>query len=84
MSFGDGNLHEKLEKAEERANMYRRQLGGVSAARNREEMKARKLEAENDAITGIFARQADEPICEMGILDARFLERVRSFGIEVE
>lgn len=47
------------------------------------------LERENDAlrelVSDLCARiRAVEPICEMGILDARFAERVEAFGIEVE
>lgn len=46
MSFGDGNLHDKLEAAEQRADMYRRQLGGTQAALRRERQKVRDLERE--------------------------------------
>ena len=46
MSFGEGNLHDRLEAAERRADMYRRQLGGTNKALERERQRVRDLEAE--------------------------------------
>ena len=61
MSFGEGNLHDRigeleydLESAEcemasvrERCETYRKQLGGTNAALNRARQRVRELEAEN-------------------------------------
>lgn len=68
MSFGEGDLHNTIDRL----------LG-----------RCERLADENDAlrelVSDLVARiRAVEPICEMGILDARFVERVEGFGIEVD
>lgn len=53
MSFGEGNLRERLAKEIERADMYRRQLGGVNAALRRERQKVRELEQRVSELEGM-------------------------------
>lgn len=48
-------MEEKLRKAEEKANMYRRQLGGVNAALDRARQHERELEAENEQLRRLLA-----------------------------
>lgn len=61
MSFGEGNLHDAVERASksladalrerdearERADMYRRQLGGMNAAHARRKKEVERLRDEN-------------------------------------
>lgn len=52
MSFGEGNLHEKVD-------MYRRQLGGSQAANNRLKGANRELRHENGRLR-VLAQQLAE------------------------
>lgn len=52
MSFGDGNLHEKCEQ-------YRRQLGGMTAARNRMKDENGKLRHENGRLRALAQQLAE-------------------------
>lgn len=52
MSFGEGDLHGKLREAEERADMYRRQLGGMTAAHSKRKKELEEAKAEIAELKG--------------------------------
>lgn len=53
MSFGDGDLHGKVDELARKAETYRRQLGGTQAALRRAQQRARDAQAEADRLKDV-------------------------------